>query len=717
MTLTPADIRNKQFGIARFRSGYIDGEVDEFLDVIEAQLVRLIQENEELRGELATVVRGGIPRIPAPRTPPAGRGGITANDVRNKRFGVSRLHPGYVDEEVDDFLIEVEAELDRLTQENAELRARLTEYSRGWEQNPRHFDYTEYDKPSSPALAFPPPQASPLQASPLQASPLQASPLQGSPLQPPSGLYQPPQPSAPQPPAGFRPGSVPAFDQPYESYQPPRRQRRQWLEADAPVTVPLYSEVGVAVRVCGDASDNAGGGSYETHLRGSQFGRAQFQGTQVTLIAQARFELTPTAPLRQVVPTPESGNSETVRFTFHATYPGHYSIRVSAFAGGTFLGDLTVELSVEQGGRLARGSVRTATLAEARAVPGEVTLQVRSDGAEYIFQFLSEMHAFEPALARELASRPSESAQRVTEALRTGHGSRDARTLLARAGAGLWHEMVPDLIKDQFWQLRDSVTALNILCEQDILPWELLFPVTRGEGAGFLTEQFPVLRRSAGQHPARQISLAPPLFAMPADAPGSAGSAGSTGSIGSSGSARQEVAALQRRLGLGGEGVDDMDRLLDLIDAGEFGLLHFACHDTFVPDPSGSSIKMGGGRLIPAFLNRAATTQSLASHRSLVFVNSSRSNGTIPEYTRLTGWAEQFMTAGAGAFVGASWPVLPTSATGFAEAFYEALREGHPLGLAASTARKAVAADGADPAWLAYSVYGDPAASVDGLPA
>jgi DivIVA domain-containing protein len=59
MPLTPADVRNKQFSTTRLRPGYDEEEVDAFLDEVEAELDRLIQENEELRSKLAEVLRGG----------------------------------------------------------------------------------------------------------------------------------------------------------------------------------------------------------------------------------------------------------------------------------------------------------------------------------------------------------------------------------------------------------------------------------------------------------------------------------------------------------------------------------------------------------------------------------------------------------------------------------------------------------------------------------
>ena len=69
MPLTPADVRNKQFSTTRLRPGYDEEEVDAFLDEVEAELDRLLQENEELRAKLAEVLRGGKSAVPALSSP------------------------------------------------------------------------------------------------------------------------------------------------------------------------------------------------------------------------------------------------------------------------------------------------------------------------------------------------------------------------------------------------------------------------------------------------------------------------------------------------------------------------------------------------------------------------------------------------------------------------------------------------------------------------
>ncbi len=89
MPLTAEDVKNRQFSSTRFGRGYEEKEVDDFLDEVEAELIRLNRENNDLRTKLQLaeeVVRragqGGIPDAvrppvtapvsPAPAvTPPA----------------------------------------------------------------------------------------------------------------------------------------------------------------------------------------------------------------------------------------------------------------------------------------------------------------------------------------------------------------------------------------------------------------------------------------------------------------------------------------------------------------------------------------------------------------------------------------------------------------------------------------------------------------------
>ncbi|WP_194238801.1 CHAT domain-containing protein [Streptomyces spongiae] len=88
--------------------------------------------------------------------------------------------------------------------------------------------------------------------------------------------------------------------------------------------------------------------------------------------------------------------------------------------------------------------------------------------------------------------------------------------------------------------------------------------------------------------------------------------------------------------------------------------------------------------------------------------------GEIDWFGETLGWAPQFLNAGAGAFVGTLWPVRSRSALQFAEAFYDQLiTNRQPLGQASLAARQTIRdLHGGDPTWLAYAVYGSPAARV-----
>ena len=73
MALTPEDVVNKRFNPTKFREGYDQDEVDDFLDEVVVELRRLNQENEELRQRLMAsdarineLQAGGAAVAPAP---------------------------------------------------------------------------------------------------------------------------------------------------------------------------------------------------------------------------------------------------------------------------------------------------------------------------------------------------------------------------------------------------------------------------------------------------------------------------------------------------------------------------------------------------------------------------------------------------------------------------------------------------------------------------
>ncbi|WP_036493069.1 MULTISPECIES: DivIVA domain-containing protein [Nocardioides] len=70
MPLTPEDVSNKRFTPVRLREGYDMGEVDQFLDEVEAELARLTKENEDLRSKLSAAQSGSPTPAAAPVAAP-----------------------------------------------------------------------------------------------------------------------------------------------------------------------------------------------------------------------------------------------------------------------------------------------------------------------------------------------------------------------------------------------------------------------------------------------------------------------------------------------------------------------------------------------------------------------------------------------------------------------------------------------------------------------
>jgi hypothetical protein len=404
-------------------------------------------------------------------------------------------------------------------------------------------------------------------------------------------------------------------------------------------------------------------------------------------------------------------DSDVLRFRLKAPTPGLHKVTVRAFRGGTFLGEVTCQISVEHDSATRDGPQRQAPLPSMAFDPGEITLQVLKDEAvgTFSFQLISETF-YAPEVFQFRAGNPRQATEQIYAELRRaakaaattgggGDGTR-LRDRLRNHGVQLWTSAVPQAVQSQFWNEADNMAAFTVLGEHDIVPWELLYPLNEGdEDRGFLAEWLPVVRRVLGQDRVRRLSLPGVAFVVPPGSPADT---------------EQEVASLRARLGaqVADAGVlSERAALTALIEGGHAGLLHFACHNSFTG--TGSCVTMADGPFDPIDLASAAQLRTLRPYRPLVFFNACRSTGEIDWFGESLGWAPQFLNAGAGAFVGTLWPVRSRSALQFAETFYDQLlTHRRPLGQASLAARQTIRdLHGGDPTWLAYAVYGSPAAT------
>jgi TIR domain-containing protein/CHAT domain-containing protein len=345
------------------------------------------------------------------------------------------------------------------------------------------------------------------------------------------------------------------------------------------------------------------------------------------------------------------------------------------------------------------------TMSETHEAPinGGVILTVSHTNATYRFRFIDVDNPREVVseIDPELVVRGEQSFRHKAALAEDRAGSSAAaRRQLELIGLGkkLWKGLIPYELQSQFWERQQRITQLTILSDSDPVPWELLYPWDRGRDAGFLVEQFPVTRAIYGRPLQSRLRLHPTRFVVPP---------------GSHAEAQAEAEALARLLGTKLTTVSDLDPLLKLIEEGDFGLLHFACHNGLDPDNWWS---IGLDTLFDLFdstlLEIAAKKQTLASAAPLVFVNACRSRGRVPSDTRLANLVVPFMRAGAAAFIAPSWEVADSLAQEFAQELYKRLLGGHLLGKAVMDTRRALADEPGNPGRLAYVVYGNPKASI-----
>jgi hypothetical protein len=476
---------------------------------------------------------------------------------------------------------------------------------------------------------------------------------------------------------------------------PPTR----YFEGRAPTRVKLGDVVGVQLRVAIEQSPGAIAEAVNFDVPS--------EGLTLSITAYAPgFDLEGGQQFQELLVPPDT-DSEWILYKLRALRDGVHDLIFTAFhPEGRMLGELLIQVSVDALAETAESIDVRSEVPSMLGDEGEVSLMIDwLDKLEtYRFQLVDRSLPEEVVVDHVLRT-PREVVESLIADLTAmakgelGRGQ-NLRTMLRDRGVQLWNELIPETLKKQFWERQSRIKNLRIFARDDPVPWEVLYPLSEGNDAGFLVEQFPVLRSIRGLQPVSRIGSGPVETVVPSrNSPSSA-----TGE-----------ADMVRRIWAArpcSAQVSDLASLRGVLDQASFGLLHLACHNSFDPnDPNHTNVKFGDGEFTPVILEPMIATGSLASARPLVFMNACRSAGEAPLYTRLSGWASNFMRAGAGAFVGSLWAVRDSSAKLFAQTFYEAVNGGLNMGEASLRARKAISVDH-DPTWLAYTVYGDPRATI-----
>ncbi len=281
------------------------------------------------------------------------------------------------------------------------------------------------------------------------------------------------------------------------------------------------------------------------------------------------------------------------------------------------------------------------------------------------------------------------------------------RRALKSVGNCLWEELIPDELKRKYWELPSDINSLLITSDEPWIPWEMIKPYRFNKGEEeqhpFWCEKFSMSRWLSGpgtveKLPAQLvISVAPTITDLAC--------------------LEREVAFLQNLndFCFGISSIPTINSVLELethIRNDEFSILHFACHGMFDNiSPNYSAIQLNDGLLHPSDIRLNFQDIDL---RPLIFINACHSGRSGFSFTKIGGWAERFVNARVGVFIGAMWEVNDELAFQFAKTFYTSLlKDNLTVSQALKKSRQAIKQSAPyNSTWLAYSLYADPEARV-----
>ena len=277
---------------------------------------------------------------------------------------------------------------------------------------------------------------------------------------------------------------------------------------------------------------------------------------------------------------------------------------------------------------------------------------------------------------------------------------------LREIGWDLYEQLFTDKLKQAYrdlYQLRQSQENLSLLIVSDEpwIPWEMVLPHESLPNEDFLCAQFRLTRWLEGRglpedfslHQAQVVTPKSNLASVKAEQDYFA----------------EELPKLRPEIKLAPPWLDTATQVKLALSKGDSQWFHFACHGDFdATRPDESALMLQKDAFTPSQIV-GPYRQGVAASRPLVFLNACHTAEAGFSLTRMGGWAERFVRAGASAFIGSLWEVNDALAAQFAIQFYNELLAGQTLGGAFHSARAHIRAkDDANSTWLAYTLYADP---------
>lgn len=433
------------------------------------------------------------------------------------------------------------------------------------------------------------------------------------------------------------------------------------------------------------------------------------------LVTAADFEIVGDAYRSLVVP--RNRDTDPIAFQLIPRSEGEKKIKIEFFHNRRYVGGLTVSTIVNPSEALSapseapkQGIIRI----DHSAIAPDLTILIsesREESSRMAYRF--KLHA--PTLGLyfypikeplTFTGSPSVWMEGLYEELGgmhrlriRGHSAETLRTI----GADLYEKLFPRELRE-LWQrrIRGHVRSIMIISDEPWIPWEIIRPSHQAEDGtvvedGYLCETYLLARWIPGSPPPGIIRV----HAGAVIAPEQAGLR----------HAEEEVQFMRANLGEITDIEPTLAAVRGLLRDGGYQLVHFICHGRFNPEKHEQSMifLQDMGELKARDI--AGERRNFGKNRPFVFLNACETSRAEISLVGIGSWAEKFIGAESGGFLGSSWDVTDPLAARFSQSFYRELLEGKTIGQAVQEARSYIRRE-EDPTWLAYTLYADPLARV-----
>ena len=433
----------------------------------------------------------------------------------------------------------------------------------------------------------------------------------------------------------------------------------------------------------------------------------------VSLVSIRSADFLVEGPDSAVIEVPRMADSTPLTFTLIPQNLGEKKIRVRFEQENTYLGTAVIATEVikSRPAREADAEVEYPPILTAQGHPPDLTIYIeQSDRLTYTVRIRTQTD--DPTTPPreidqiEFPQLPNVYIKDIFDDLnaktKAGLSPQEFDNEVKKIGNNLYDKLFhDDGFKAFYWEHMyptPEVQTVQIVSDEPYIPWEILRPFrqkpdgTWESDPKYLCERFALSRWLSGpgfatKMPLLQVALVAPPSNLPY--------------------VQKEVEAIQQMPGLQVVHlIEDKPTLEAFLQTGEADVLHFACHGRFRAEtPARSIIVLGNRHFQPDDLT--AEYRNFGRVKPLVFLNACDSGRLGVGLTGLDGWAEAFLKANAGFFIGSVWKTTDELASQFAETFYERLLAGDPVGEAMRQARAAAKKSG-DATYLSYSLYANP---------